>query len=182
MQNLNTVALLVVEIRRHKVSGNKSWNSAIYPWKTDFTFIKWVPMPRIVLIDPKLTLTSCQFQQFPSRGKFFISKFLVSHHEKRAVATPDWSILLKFGQNTILDKMKWDTLPYDRRKGCFFSLYIKCVSHNTLLTLFDMGGGARCPPPKCFWPLYPNALEEKAETWWLLILTYGHKKKLFLVA
>ena len=32
-------------------------------------------------------------------------------------------------------------------------------------------------PPKCFWPLCPNALEEEAETWWLLILIYGASKK-----
>ena len=39
------------------------------------------------------------------------------------------------------------------------------------------GGGGHDGPPKCFWPLCPNALLEEAETWWLLILTYGASKK-----
>ena len=38
-------------------------------------------------------------------------------------------------------------------------------------------GGGHDGPPKCFWPLCPNALEEEAETWWLLILIYGPSKK-----
>ena len=51
------------------------------------------------------------------------------------------------------------------------------ISNSTpLLTLFDMGAG-HDGPPKCFWPLCPNALEEEAETWLLLILIYGASKK-----
>ena len=44
------------------------------------------------------------------------------------------------------------------------------------LTLFDMGG-AIMAPQNVFWPLCPNALEEEAETWWLLRLAYGTSKK-----
>ena len=33
-------------------------------------------------------------------------------------------------------------------------------------------------PQKGFWPLCPNAWEEEAETWWLLILIYLASKKL----
>ena len=39
------------------------------------------------------------------------------------------------------------------------------------------GGGGHDGPPKCFLPLCPNALEEEAETWWLLILIYLASKK-----
>ena len=52
--------------------GNKSLNSAIYPWKMGLALKKIVFMSRIVLLDPELTPPpKCQFQQFPSRGKFF---------------------------------------------------------------------------------------------------------------
>ena len=48
-------------------------------------------MSRFVLLGPKLTPPPppCQFQQFPSRGKFFsFCKFLGRFDEKRAAATP----------------------------------------------------------------------------------------------
>ena len=41
--------------------------------------------------------------------------------------------------------------------------------------------GHMMAPPKCFCPMYPNALEEEAEAWGLLILIYAASKNYFWV-
>ena len=71
MQNLRLIALLVLEIRRHKISlGRREQiiKLSYLPWKTDLKFNKCVFMSGIVLLDPKLT-PRVNFQQFSSREK-----------------------------------------------------------------------------------------------------------------
>ena len=56
-------------------------------------------MSRIVLLDPKLT-PHVNFNNFQAEENFFIFKiFGTSRWRKSSSNTPDWSILLKFGQN-----------------------------------------------------------------------------------
>ena len=56
-------------------------------------------MSRIVLLDPKLT-PYVNFNNFQAEENFFIFKiFGTSWWRKSNSNPPDWSILLKFGQN-----------------------------------------------------------------------------------
>ena len=90
VQNLRLIALLVLEIWRHKIpseQGNEPSHLAIYPQKTGLTFKKWVFMSRIVLLDPKLTL-HVNFSNFQAEENFSFSKCLGHLNEKRAAATP----------------------------------------------------------------------------------------------
>ena len=67
---------LVLEIGRHKISLRRREQVVKFgylPPENRFNFKKVCFMSRIVLLDPKLT-PPCQFQQFSSRGKFFIFK------------------------------------------------------------------------------------------------------------
>ena len=91
MQNLKLIALLVLEIWRHKIpskEGNDSSISAIYPWKTSWTLKKkrFYAQNRSSL--PTNSPTPMSIQQFSSRGNFFsFSKFLGRLDEKRAAET-----------------------------------------------------------------------------------------------
>ena len=69
------VALLVLGLWRHKISLGRRERVVRFgylPSENGFNFKKRVFMSRIVLLDPKLTPPPCQFQQFPSGGRFFI--------------------------------------------------------------------------------------------------------------
>ena len=73
MQNVRLIALLVLEIWRHKFSlkeGNESSDSTIYPRKTGLTLKKTSFYVQNRSSRPKID-PPCQFQQFLSRGKFF---------------------------------------------------------------------------------------------------------------
>ena len=72
---LSLVALLVLEIWRHKISLKRKERVIKFGYlspENGFNFKKnEFFMSRIVILDPKLTGPPCQFQQFPSRGKLF---------------------------------------------------------------------------------------------------------------
>ena len=90
MQNLSLIALLVLEIWRHKISLGRRERVMILgylPPENGFNFKKWVFMSRIVLLDPKLTPMSIS-AIFKHRKNFSFSKFLGRLDEKRAAATP----------------------------------------------------------------------------------------------
>ena len=102
MQNLRLITLLVLEIRRHKIFLKRRerviWFDYLPPEngfnlkKTSFYVQNRSSRPKI---DPP-----CQFQQFSSRGKFFsFQNFWDVSMTKDQQQPPDWSILLKFGQN-----------------------------------------------------------------------------------
>ena len=90
MQNLSLIALLVLEIWRHKISlGIREWvmKFGYLPPENGFNFKKWGLMSRIVLLDPKLTPMSI-LAIFKHRKNFSFSKFLGRLDEKRTAAPP----------------------------------------------------------------------------------------------
>ena len=102
MQNLRLIALLVLEIWCHKIFLKRRERVIRFdylPPENGFNFKK-----NEFLCPESFFSTQnwppCQFQQFSSRGKFFIFKiFGMSRWKKSSSNPPDWSILLKFGQN-----------------------------------------------------------------------------------
>ena len=90
MQNLSMVALLVLEIWRHKISlGRKEqvMKFNYLPKETGLTIKKMVLCPES-FFSTQNSPFPCQFQQFSSRRIFF---FIFSLDEKRAASTP-WLI------------------------------------------------------------------------------------------
>ena len=101
MQNLRVIALLVLEIQRHKISLGRREQVIKFgylPSKTGLTFKKWVFMSRTVLLDPKLTHMSIS-AIFKQRKIFHFQNFWDVSMRKEQQQPPDWSIMLKFGQN-----------------------------------------------------------------------------------
>ena len=103
MQNLRLIALLVLEIWRHKIFLKRRERVIRFDYlslENGFNFKKKrVFMSRIVLLDPKLTL-HVNFNNFQAEENFFIFKiFGTSRWRKSSSNSLDWSILLKFGQN-----------------------------------------------------------------------------------
>ena len=90
MQNLRLIALLVLEIWRHKIFLKRRERVIRFdylPRKTGLTLKKRVFMSRIVLLYPKLTL-HVNFNNFQAEEIFSFSKFLGRLDDERAAATP----------------------------------------------------------------------------------------------
>ena len=89
MQNLKPIALLVLEIRRHKISYGKRERVVKFGYlapENGFNVKNMGFMSRVVLLDPELTPMSIS-AIFEQRKQFSFSEFWGYLDEKRAAAT-----------------------------------------------------------------------------------------------